>query len=372
MAPQSTIANAGIHASYVAVREWHCAYIAVYARRMKARRNLDLQLLACLDALISECSVTRAAERMGMSQPGMSSALARLRRLTNDELLVRTARGMVATPRARELAESVQVGMRAFEDVLGDHGPFDPSSARGTITVATADFPGMLVFPRVMERLCTEAPGLAVEMRLPDPAHVREWLTDGECDIAVGHFPQLHEDLRSALLFEESLVCVAAADHPTIGTRITASEFADAGHVIFGSPFTPLSLLESALDGMFAKIGVRRRLGMRVSSILLSPYVVARSPLLAVMPRVFAHHFASFLPIKLLESDFALPSIGISMVWHERSHRLGMHTWMRGVIREVVESYRAGELAAWPLPGESISGIRDAQALSPRLTKTVP
>ena len=314
---------------------------------MKAHRNLDLQLLACLDALITECSVTRAAERMGMSQPGMSSALARLRRLTNDELLVSTARGMVPTPRARELAESVQAGMRAFEDVLGDRGPFDPASARGTITVATADFPGALIFPHVMERLCAQAPGLVLEMRLPDPAHIREWLTEGGCDLAIGHFARLPDGMRSSLLFEESLVCVAAANHPGIGARVSAAQFADAAHVIFGSPFTPVSILESMLDERFARIGIERRLGMRVSSVLLTPYVVAQSPLLAILPRVFAQHFASFLPLKLVETEFDLPPLGISMVWHERSHRLGMHTWVRGVIREVAGNHAAGKLPSW-------------------------
>ncbi len=314
---------------------------------MKARRNLDLQLLACLDALITECSVTRAAERMGMSQPGMSSALARLRRLTNDELLVRTARGMVATPRALELAASVQAGMRAFEDVLADRGPFDPATARGTITVATTDFPGMLIFPHLMERLCVEAPGLTVEMRLPDPGHIREWLTEGGCDIAIGHFPQLPDGLRSSLLFQDALVCIAAANHRSVGVGgkpVTASQFAAAAHVMFGSPFAPTSILESMLDDQFLRIGIQRRLGMRVSSVLLTPYVVAQSPLLAILPRVFARHFTTFLPLTLVESAFELPAIDISMVWHERSHRLGMHAWLRGLIRDVVEHQVSAQL----------------------------
>jgi DNA-binding transcriptional LysR family regulator len=304
---------------------------------MKSRRNLDLQLLACLDALISECSVTRAADRMGMSQPGMSNALARLRLLTHDELLVRTARGMVPTPRAKELAESVNAGMRAFEEVLADRSQFHPETARGTITIATADFPGMLLLPRLTERLCKEAPGLTVEMRLPDPLHIGEWLSEGECDIAIGHFSQLSDGLRSSLLFQESLVCVASANHPTIGSRVTSEEFARASHVIFGSPFVPLSILESMLDESFASLGIQRRLGVRVASVLMTPYVVARSPMLATLPRTFARHFASFLPLKLLECEFELPLIGVNMVWHERSHRLGMHGWLRGVIRELVD-----------------------------------
>ncbi|MFN0163733.1 MAG: LysR family transcriptional regulator [Burkholderiales bacterium] len=311
---------------------------------MKMERNLDLQLLACLDALIAECSVTRAAERMGMSQPGMSSALARLRRLTNDVLLVRTAQGMVPTPRARELALSAQAGMRAFEEVLGDRGPFDPAGARGTLTVATADFPGMLIIPRLMERLCAEAPGLTLHMRLPDPSHIREWLTEGHCDLAIGHFPQLSDGLRVSLLFDETLVCVASRNHPAIGDHLSAKEFVAARHVIFGSPFAPSSLLETRLDALFAEAGMHREVGMRVSSILMSPYVVAQSPLLAILPRVFARHYASFLPLKILQCEFALPGIDISMVWHERSQRLSMHTWMRGVIREVVAAHVLGTL----------------------------
>lgn len=312
---------------------------------MKARRNLDLQLLACLDALIAECSVTRAAERMGMSQPGMSNALARLRNLTNDQLLVRTARGMVPTPRALELAGAVQAGMRAFEEVLGDRGPFDPARAQGTVTVAAADFPGMLIFPRVMERLRAEAPGVSVDLRLPDPMHIREWLTEGACDLMVGFLPELPPGLRSSLLFEESLALAAAATHPTIGERVGLQDLARESHVVFGSPFSTLSTLESMLDADLARQGVVRRVGMRVSSVLVTPYVVAQSSLLAVLPRVFARHFASFLPMKLPATDFALPSIGVRMVWHERSHRLGLHAWMRGVIREVVERHVIAQVA---------------------------
>ena len=245
-------------------------------------------------------------------------------------------------------------------DVLGDRGPFDPASARGTITVATADFPGVLIFPHVMERLCAQAPGLVVDMRLPDPAHIREWLSEGGCDIAVGYFPQLADGLRSSLLFEESLVCVAAANHPDIGAHVSSARFAQAAHVIFGSPFTPASLLETILDDRFAGLGIRRRLGMRVASVLLTPYVVAQSPLLAILPRVFAQHFAGFLPLKIVTCEFELPPIGISMVWHERSHRLGMHTWMRGVIRDVVADHVADKLASPAACGASHAGVEAA------------
>ena len=162
-------------------------------------------------------------------------------------------------------------------------------------------------------------------------------------DLAVGYFPVLPDGLRSATLFRESLACLAAADHPGIGEPMSLAQFAAAHHVVFGSPFSPLSTLEAMLDEVLRRIGVQRKLGMRVASVLLSPYVVAQTSLLAVLPLAFARHFASFLPLRVQAAPFEAPSIDISMVWHERSHRLSMHHWVRGVVRQVVEEHVAGK-----------------------------
>lgn len=310
----------------------------VYAAQVKnrfGRLNVDLQLLACLDALISERSVTRAAERLEMSQPGMSNALARLRRVTNDQILVRTARGMVPTARAREMAESVQTAMHALEDVLGDRGPFDPSTARGVITVATTDFPSILIFPLVMERLRALAPGVTVEMRLPDPLHVTQWLTEGECDLVIGYLPEPSSGLRFVDLFEEKLACIASSDQK-FSAPLELNDFLRVRHVVHGSPFAQLSTVETMLESEFARQGARRRVGVRVSSVMQSPYMVVQTDLLAVLPAALARHFAKILPVQLVPTSFELPRIKLSMAWHERSHRLGMHMWIRELIRDVV------------------------------------
>lgn len=168
-------------------------------------------------------------------------------------------------------------------------------------------------------------------------------MAGGECDQAVGYFPVLPDGLRSMTLFRESVACLVAADHPTISEPMSLAQLAAAHHVVFGSPFSPLSTLEAMLDEALGRLGIQRKLGMRVASVLLSPFVVAQPSMLAVLPQVFARHFASFLPLRMLATPFEAPAIDISMLWHERSHRLSVHQWVRGVVRQIVEEHVAGK-----------------------------
>lgn len=304
-------------------------------------RHIDLHLLTCLDVLLQEGSVTRAAQKMGMSQPGMSNALARLRQLTGDPLLVRTSQGMQLTPRAQELAASVRKGLSAMEEIFSDRRPFDPAQAQGRVTIAAADSVSIMLMPSLMQRLDEYAPGVTVDMRLPDPAHVHEWLRDGECDLAVGYFPHLAEGLRSTSLFSQSLSCVVRSGHPRLGPGMALEDYVAARHVLFGSPFAPVSTLEAALDEALARLGHQRRLAMRVSSVLLTPYVVAQTTLAATLPTWLARHYATMLPIELLALPLELRDIDSRMVWHERTHQVGLHRWIREQMRGLLEDDQA-------------------------------
>jgi len=127
--------------------------------------------------------------------------------------------------------------------------------------------------------------------------------------------------------------------HPTVGEHLSLGYYAQAHHVLFTSPFAPRSTLESMVHDALSRLGVQRKVGVCVASALLSPYMVARSPMLALAPRVYARHFASFLPLRVLPVPFDLPPLEISMVWHERTHRVGMQQWVRGLVREVVQEH---------------------------------
>jgi DNA-binding transcriptional LysR family regulator len=320
-------------------------------------RHIDLHLLACLEALLQEGSVTRAAQKMGMSQPGMSNALARLRQLTSDALLVRTSQGMQLTPRAHELAVPVRKGLAAMEEIFADHRPFDPAQAQGVVTIAAADSVGIMLVPRLMQLLGEFAPGVTVDMRLPDPAHVREWLRDGECDLAIGYFPDLPDGLRSSSLFSQSLTCVVRRGHPDIRAGMSMADYVNARHVVFGSPFALLSTMETSMDEALARLGHKRNQGMRVSSVLLTPYVVAQTSMVATLPTWMARHYAEILPLESVPLPFEAPDIDSRMVWHERTHQVGLHQWIREQLRRLLSQDITLSVSKTPLIVSARKGI---------------
>lgn len=302
---------------------------------MNRFKQLDLQSLVCLEALVTARSVTRAAERLNMSQPGMSNALARLRKALRDPLLISTSHGMEPTPRGIEVAEAVRKGLQFFDAVLCDQAPFDSATASATVTIAAADYAGLRIIPRMMERMTRQAPGIRLELRLPDPKHVREWLEAGECDLFIGHYPNPQQRLLTSMLFDEPLVCIARRGHPDIHGHMSLERYAGAGHVVFGSPFSPTSTLEAAVEEALAKIGVERRIFMRVASVTLPAHIVAETNLIATIGKGLAEHHAKALPIEIFPLPFAATALTMRMVWHDRTHQSGLHIWVRQLIREV-------------------------------------
>jgi DNA-binding transcriptional LysR family regulator len=298
-------------------------------------RRLDIQSFICLEALVTTRSVTRAAAQVGLSQPGMSNALARLRKALRDPLLVNTGQGMVPTPRAIELAQSIRYGLQFFDAVLADHGPFNPAEATGEVTIATTDYAGVRLIPRLMHRLQKEAPGISVKLRLPDPQHIKQWLEEGECDLAVGHFPRLASNLRTSVLLEEPIVCIARRKHPLIEKELSKQMFMQAGHVVFTSPFSGISTLEATVEESLSRERVERRIDVSVASLLLSAPTVAETDLLATMGRGLAEHHARSLDISIFPFPFEIAKLGMSLVWHDRTHESGLHRWMRRTLRDI-------------------------------------
>ncbi|MGE3345164.1 MAG: LysR family transcriptional regulator [Vicinamibacterales bacterium] len=314
---------------------------------IQLKKNIDLSLLMCLDALLTEGSVTRAADRLDMSQPGMSHALSRLRALTGDALFVRSGNELIPTERAEALAGKVRLVLAGLEEIFSEEGAFDPANTAGKLTVAAVDSVGVLLVPLLARALAREAPMVSLQVRLPDPAKLREWLTEGECDIAIGFFTDAHPDLHCSDLFGQELAVISGPAHPLHGQRMELQEYADSTHVVFGSPFSAHSPMEGAIDRTLQELNLERTRSVQVSSMLLVPYVVASSPHVAALPAWLARQYADSLPLQVRPMPVAVPPILIRMLWHDRTHRTGMHRWVRQLIRTLTQ-----ELAQ---SGEAIS-----------------
>ncbi len=301
----------------------------------KLAQRIDLWLLTCLEALVDERSVTRAAERLGTTQPAMSNSLARLRQVLGDPVLVKTPEGMAATPRALELARDTSAQRRHIESALARSLPFDLSTTHRRVVISLTDHPAHFVMPALYERAARDAPHFEIVTRLPDHTRIRQWLENGECDLAVGYFPDLPTDLRSTLLFEDTVSVISTRVDGAPPVEMTLDDYLKRRHLIVGGPFAPLTTLETVIDRTLAGMGERRVVGGLIPSISLPFFVVANSSLVVSMPTHLSRYFASMLPLALHPLPIPGIDVQILMTWHERTQLDPAQQWVRRTIREI-------------------------------------
>lgn len=242
-------------------------------------RSVDLNLLVILDALLDEAHVSRAARRVGLSQPAASSALERCRQLLGDPLLQRGAGGMVLTPKAQALAGPVKQVLAAAAALLDQPAP-DLAGIRQTVRVVMADHPAALIAPKLHRLLAASAPGITVAIM---PWHgagaALEGLARGTVDFAVSVFPQVEADFTRRELLRESYVVAMRRDHPAAGDFGLDSWLASPHVLVSGRGET-----HGALDEALARIGRARRVGMVVPSFVMVPPLLVDSDLIALLP----------------------------------------------------------------------------------------
>lgn len=295
-------------------------------------RNLDLRLLECLDALVTERNVTRAATRVHLSQPAMSNALKRLRDIFRDPLLTRTQRGMAPTPRGIELAESARSILQGVSAMAEGTQPFEPATAERTFRIAMTDYTEFVLLPMLIRRLQTEAPRVNVAVRPHDGRTQRDDFADGEIDLAIANFRCVSGRLRSRELFRERFVCLASKRNEKIGDRLTLAKFTELSHAFIsprGGGFY------GATDRALATMDRARRIAVSVPHFLAAPFVVAGSDLIMVMPERVARHYAATLPLRVLDPPLRIDGFPVSLVWHERSEHDAGVVWLRGVLTEL-------------------------------------
>ena len=306
---------------------------------MKPPRDIDLRLLESLVALVEERSVSRAAERMGITQPRMSNVLARLRAIFADPLLVRARREMAPTERALQITASIRAGLSHIDAALEAQRPFDPSDAEDIhFVLAMSDYVSTLVIPRLVHRLSKAAPHIRLSIKMTDPARVRDWLDAGECDMAFGLFMYLGESLRASVLTDDSAICLVRAGHPVLEGGLTLEAFAAASHAVMGGHPTPNSTLEQMIDSACAELAVTRHVAIRATSLSLLADIAANTDLITTVPRSVAEQLQQRNGLQLAPVPLALPAFNVTMVWHERDHRQPAHVWLRRQIRQTISA----------------------------------
>lgn len=295
--------------------------------------GLDLNLLVVLHALLEENGVSRAATRIGRTQPAVSRSLQRLRDLLDDPLLVRTRHGMRPTARALALREPVRRLVADAAAIVQGGATFDPRTARRRFLITSGDATEATLMPKLLAALEAEAPGVDVVTRRESAASMDQ-LEDGEVDLVLTPTSYVSKPgLRTQSLFEEGFVCVLRAGHPLAAEgALDLDAYCRVRHALSA----PLGRPGSVVDDALARLGRERRVAFQAPSFLAAGHVVAGTDLVATLPEGVAAYFGATLGLAQRPPPVELPRFTIAQFWHERRHHDPGHRWLRGRLRALV------------------------------------
>jgi DNA-binding transcriptional LysR family regulator len=297
---------------------------------MRDLKRIDLNLLVALDALLEERSVTKAADRLALTQPTVSAMLARLRKLLGDPLFIRTQRGMLPTPRAAAMAPKLKQWLQEAHALVAEEA-FVPSAADFTTALCANDYIQSALIVPFFERLHAQAPNVRLAVRNPQFADLPAMLADGELDLCVTTTPEIPSlDLQSRTLYEERYVGVARRGHPlTTRKRITLEQFSRYPHIMV-SPTE--GRFVGPTDRALADVGHKRRVALSAPGFLILPEVLKTGDFIAIVPkRVLVERMAglvTFVP------PVRVPGFAVLMLWHARLHHDPAHRWLRTLLAE--------------------------------------
>lgn len=289
----------------------------------------DLNQLRVLAALGQTHRLERAAQLLDMTQPGVSNALKRLRDQYGDPLFVRSARGMVPTPRGQQLIEAANDILNLYEQRMLGSASFDAATSETEFRFAMSDIGEMVFLPRILEHLRVHAPRATVRIRNLTPSALASGLEDGSTDLAVGYFP----DFKGGSFFQQRLfphgfVCLVRADHPSVGKVLTKSTFLSLGHAVVQAEGRSQEIFEQYLR----KHKIERRVVLHVPHFMSIPLVIARSDLIVTVPLAVGFAFTQFTGLRLLRPPFTLPRFELKQHWHRRFHKDARNSWARAMI----------------------------------------
>lgn len=294
-------------------------------------KDFDLNLLVVFDAVLDEASISRAATRLDLSQPAVSNALARLRQATGDRLFVRLGNGVVPTPYADSIAPPLRAALAAIRTSLSGRQGFDAATSDREFAIHVTDLGEAFFLPRLLARLSQRAPQVRLRTLALSTDEAREALRSGAADLTIGNLPDFAAGFYQQRLFRDRYVCIVRRDHPVIGARLTARQFAAASHAIATPGGTGHGIIERTL----VALGLESRIALRVQNFLVLPSIVAASELLAIVPHSVGSQISPKDAVKLLPLPVDIPAFDIRQCWHERYHDDPGHRWLRQQFAEL-------------------------------------
>jgi DNA-binding transcriptional LysR family regulator len=292
---------------------------------------LDLNLLVVFDAVAHERNLTRAGQRLGMSQPAVSHALARLRVMLNDDLFVRTPEGMLPTARAERMAGPARSALRDLRVTL-ESPEFDASRSSRRCTIATNTYAAHAAIPAFARQLAIHAPSIVLEVLPIGTRHALDQLDDGSVELALHTLTEGGDRFKCVGLLEDEYVAILSGDNPaSVEAALSIECFAALPHIAISSGCEDMGFIDEALAGR----GLARVVSATVPMHSLIMMLIG-SGALAVVPRRVAADVTAVLPLVMRPLPFPSPRVALSMIWHRRLDNDPAHRWLRGTLRAAV------------------------------------
>jgi DNA-binding transcriptional LysR family regulator len=294
-------------------------------------RQIDLNLLLIFNQLLLDRRVSTTAEKLGLTQPAVSNALKRLRTLLNDDLFVRTARGMEPTPYAMHLAEPVGYALGTLQNAFSQRDTFDPKTSSRTFTLAMTDIGEIYFMPPLLEALARLAPYIKISTLRNSAGNLREDMEAGKVDLALGLLPNLQTGFFQRRLFYQRYVCMFRQGHPTASNPISMESFCSAEHVGVIAENTG----HGELDALIERRGIKRQIRLVVPHFVAVGHILQSTDLIATVPERFAERCEQ--PFGLVTSPLPvkLPDIAINLFWQAKYNREPANMWLRQLIVEL-------------------------------------
>lgn len=303
-------------------------------------RNTDLNLLTVFDAVVSERSITRAAEKLGMSQPAISNALSRFRRVVDDPLFVRTAQGMVPTMKARMLFEHVRPALDMVQAGLHrskNSERFDYSSSVRQMTIVAEDYATVVLIPRFISWLSKVAPNMRVRLRSdPINAALTTKLDEGSVDMAIRYRAPSDRKLRSRHLVDDEFVSMVRRGHPSVRDSLSLNQYLALSHVVYGR-LGRRGLRNSIVDRELKRLGVARKIALQVPGFHAMPVVVRDTNFICTLPRRIAQVYGADFHLKTLKPPLNLERLSLYLVWSKLMDDDLAQKWFRDSLYELCQ-----------------------------------
>ena len=288
-------------------------------------KDTDLNLFIAFDVIYTEKNLTKSGQVLGITQPAVSNALARLRDLFNDELFIRTSRGMIPTPVANQLIGDIRNALSLIQNTISVSEKFDPSTANMTFKISIGDTSEYRLLPLLIKELAEIAPKVKVETYLTARKDASRELASGAIDFSIDPPLQSDQHLKHEKIYQEDYVMIVRKDHPILKKqKITIEDYLDLSHIHISNRKTGMGHVDMTLY----KLGLSRDIYLRAQHFLVAPYIVEQSDMAITTTKGFAVD----RNLAWRELPFDIDPLVLHLYWHENNDNESSSKWMRDLM----------------------------------------